>query len=51
MVWSRWPSAGPTRVFGSLAAHEETVEAMLATGTVLDQAMIYAVRRSAPRGA
>lgn len=41
VVWSRWPSAGPTRVFGSLAAYDEVVAAMLATDTVLDDAMVY----------
>jgi glutamate---cysteine ligase / carboxylate-amine ligase len=41
VVWSRWPSAGPTRVFGSLAAYDAAVEAMLATDTVLDEAMVY----------
>lgn len=41
VVWSRWPSAGPTRVFGSLAAYDAAVEAMLATDTVLDDAMVY----------
>ncbi|GAA4901522.1 carboxylate-amine ligase [Actinomycetospora succinea] len=41
VVWSRWPSAGPTRVFGSLEAYDAAVEAMLATDTVLDDAMVY----------
>lgn len=41
VVWSRWPSAGPTRVFGSLAAHDAVVEAMLGTATVLDGKMVY----------
>lgn len=41
VVWSRWPSAGPTRVFGSLSAYEAAVASMLATGTVLDEAMVY----------
>jgi carboxylate-amine ligase len=41
VVWSRWPQAGPTRVFGSLEAYEATVAAMLATDTVLDEAMVY----------
>jgi carboxylate-amine ligase len=41
VVWSRWPSAGPTRVFGSLAAYDAAVAAMLATDTVLDEAMVY----------
>jgi carboxylate-amine ligase len=39
--WSRWPSAGPTGTFGSLEGYRGTVEAMLATGTVLDEGMVY----------
>ncbi|PVZ05306.1 carboxylate-amine ligase [Actinomycetospora cinnamomea] len=41
IVWSRWPSAGPTRVFGSLAAYDAAVAAMLSTDTLLDEAMVY----------
>lgn len=41
VVWGRWPQAGPTRVFGSLAAYDAAVAAMLATDTVLDEAMVY----------
>jgi carboxylate-amine ligase len=40
-VWARWPTAGPTRVFGSAAAYHEAVSALVATETVLDQAMVY----------
>ncbi|WP_234997471.1 glutamate--cysteine ligase [Pseudonocardia thermophila] len=40
-VWGRWPSAGPTGVFGSAAAYRAMEQAMLATETVLDPAMIY----------
>jgi len=41
IVWARWPSAGPTRVFGSLAAYDEAVASMIATDTLLDEAMVY----------
>jgi len=41
LVWTRWPSAGPTRVFGSVEAYDATVEAMLASGALLDEAMVY----------
>ncbi|MEJ2871378.1 glutamate--cysteine ligase [Actinomycetospora sp. OC33-EN08] len=41
IVWSRWPSAGPTRVFGSVEAYDEVVAAMLATDTVVDDGMAY----------
>jgi glutamate---cysteine ligase / carboxylate-amine ligase len=40
-VWGRWPSAGPTELFGSAAAYDATVAAMVGTGTVLDTGMIY----------
>ncbi|QAY71224.1 carboxylate-amine ligase [Xylanimonas protaetiae] len=40
-VWSRWPTAGPTRVFGSAAAYHQAVETLVATGTILDEAMVY----------
>jgi glutamate---cysteine ligase / carboxylate-amine ligase len=40
-VQGRWPSAGPTDVFGDAAAYRETVAQMVATGTLLDTAMVY----------
>jgi carboxylate-amine ligase len=40
-VWSRWPSAGPTSLFGSAAAYRSRVETMLGTGTLLDEGMVY----------
>jgi len=40
-VWDRWPSAGPTGPFGSWGAYEQTTTAMLATGALLDEGMIY----------
>jgi glutamate---cysteine ligase / carboxylate-amine ligase len=40
-VWSRWPSSGPTDVFGSPAAYRRTLAAMVDTGTVLDAGMAY----------
>lgn len=41
IVWARWPSAGPTRLFGSLEAHDAVVTAMLETATLLDEKMVY----------
>jgi carboxylate-amine ligase len=41
LVWARWPSAGPTPVFGSPEAYDASVAAMVGTGTVLDEAMVY----------
>ncbi|MFI7385547.1 glutamate--cysteine ligase [Streptomyces sp. NPDC049813] len=40
-VWGRWPSAGPVDVFGTAAAYHEQVEAMVATGALRDDGMIY----------
>lgn len=40
-IWNRWPSAGPTGPFGSLAGYEHAVAAMLDTGALLDDGMIY----------
>ncbi|POX48716.1 carboxylate--amine ligase [Streptomyces sp. Ru71] len=40
-VWSRWPSAGPTELFGSASAYRRRVADMVATGVILDKAMVY----------
>lgn len=40
-VWARWPTAGPARQFGSAKAYHEAVAALVATGAVLDEAMVY----------
>ena len=40
-AWGRWPNAGPTGVFGSAQAYQDTVRQMVRTGTVLDSGMIY----------
>jgi len=40
-AWSRWPAAGPTGVFGSPANYRSVLEKMLATGTLLDEGMLY----------
>jgi glutamate---cysteine ligase / carboxylate-amine ligase len=40
-VQDRWPSAGPTDVFGSAAAYRDTVAQMVGTGTLLDTGMVY----------
>ncbi|MEU2157675.1 glutamate--cysteine ligase [Streptomyces sp. NPDC019396] len=40
-VWGRWPSAGPTEVFGSPAAYHQHVQELLETGVLKDQGMIY----------
>ena len=40
-VWSRWPTAGPTRLFGTPEAYHAAVQGLVATGTILDQGMVY----------
>ncbi|MFE1924891.1 glutamate--cysteine ligase [Streptomyces asoensis] len=40
-VWQRWPSAGPTELFGSADGYHRRVADMVSTGTVLDEGMIY----------
>ncbi|MEU9737421.1 glutamate--cysteine ligase [Streptomyces sp. NPDC048002] len=40
-VWLRWPSAGPTELFGSAEGYRRLVEDMVATGVILDEAMAY----------
>lgn len=40
-MMARWPSSGPTPVFGSVEAYRAHVDAMLATGVLLDEAMVY----------
>jgi carboxylate-amine ligase len=40
-AWSRWPSSGPTDVFGSAAAYRAVVDQMVSTGSLLDEAMVY----------
>jgi carboxylate-amine ligase len=40
-VWSRWPGAGVTELFGSAPAYQDTVAAMVGSGAVVDSGMIY----------
>ncbi len=40
-VWGRWPSAGPTDVFGSAAEYRRITEQLLGTETLLDRGMLY----------
>jgi carboxylate-amine ligase len=41
LVWGRWPTAGPTEPFGTLATYEHAVEALLSTGAVVDRGNLY----------
>ncbi|MEU3856770.1 glutamate--cysteine ligase [Streptomyces sp. NPDC028722] len=40
-VWERWPSAGPTELFGSPERYHRRVADMVATGAILDEGMVY----------
>lgn len=40
-VWGRWPSAGPTEIFGSADRYHEQVRALVGTGVLRDKGMIY----------
>ncbi|MEU0149976.1 glutamate--cysteine ligase [Streptomyces sp. NPDC006288] len=40
-VWGRWPSAGPTEVFGSADGYHERIRALVGTGVLRDEGMIY----------
>jgi glutamate---cysteine ligase / carboxylate-amine ligase len=47
-VWNRWPSAGPTEIFGSVETYHATTQAMIESKTLLDQGMIYFDARLSP---
>ena len=40
-VWRRWPTAGPTDIFGSAAAYHAHVSMLLHCEVLLDVAMVY----------
>ncbi|MBZ5736945.1 carboxylate-amine ligase [Nocardioides mangrovi] len=40
-VWSRWPSAGPTAQFGSVAGYRAVARTLLETGAARDPGMLY----------
>jgi len=40
-LWLRWPSAGPSDLFGSAAAYHSVVRSMVESGVLLDDGMIY----------
>jgi glutamate---cysteine ligase / carboxylate-amine ligase len=40
-VWGRWPSNGPTDLFGSARVYDDTVESLISSGVLLDAGMIY----------
>jgi len=40
-IWGRWPTAGPTAPFGDAATYHATVDALVASETILDSGMVY----------
>ncbi|WP_334171510.1 glutamate--cysteine ligase [Sinomonas sp.] len=40
-AWNRWPSSGPQELYGEASAYRRRVDAMIATGAILDEAMAY----------
>jgi glutamate---cysteine ligase / carboxylate-amine ligase len=40
-AWGRWPTAGPTDVFGSARRYHGTVADLMSTGVLLDRGMVY----------
>jgi carboxylate-amine ligase len=39
--WALWPSGGPPPLFDSVAHYDDSVDAMLRTGAILDRGMVY----------
>jgi glutamate---cysteine ligase / carboxylate-amine ligase len=40
-VWGRWPTSGPTDIFGSAEDYERQVRDLLLSGVPLDEGMVY----------
>lgn len=40
-LWNRWPTSGPTEIFGSVAAYDRLSDSLLATEVPLDRGMLY----------
>lgn len=40
-AWNRWPSSGPSAIYGSLSSYRRVVTRLLDSGVVLDEGMIY----------
>ncbi|WP_245687359.1 carboxylate-amine ligase [Streptacidiphilus griseoplanus] len=41
LIWSRWPTAGPTPHFTSAKAYDDLVDALVDSGMLLDRKMVY----------
>jgi carboxylate-amine ligase len=40
-AWNRWPTAGPSGIFGTYSAYRRLVARLLDSGVMLDEGMIY----------
>ena len=40
-AWDRWPSSGPTELFGDAATYARVVEDLVATDTIVDAGQVY----------
>ena len=40
-AWNRWPTSGPSAIFGSISAYRRLVQRLLESGVMLDEGMIY----------
>lgn len=40
-AWNRWPTSGPTAIYGSLSAYRRVVTRLLDSGVLLDEGMVY----------
>ncbi|MDQ4047574.1 MAG: glutamate--cysteine ligase [Actinomycetota bacterium] len=40
-AWNRWPTSGPSAIFGSISAYRRVVKRLLESGVMLDEGMIY----------
>jgi carboxylate-amine ligase len=41
LVWSRWPSSGPTGLFHDPDGYDAAIADLLRTGAIVDEAMVY----------
>lgn len=41
LQWSQWPSSGPSEVYGSVDAYHASIDALMRTGALLDEGMLY----------
>jgi glutamate---cysteine ligase / carboxylate-amine ligase len=40
-AWNRWPTSGPSSIFGTLSVYRRVVTRLLDSGVLLDEGMIY----------